>query len=64
MGERIERIKRAIQPPVTAEWVNMVVTARSEQADKIERSKGPEAADRHREKTGKFVTKMTQRGLI
>lgn len=64
MGDRFERIKRAVQPPVTAEWIDVVVTARSEQADKIERSKGLEAADRHREKTGKFVTKMIQRGLI
>jgi hypothetical protein len=64
MGERLDRIKRVINPPVTAEWIDTVVTQRSEQADEIEESKGPKAAQRHREKTGRMVGKMLRRGVI
>jgi hypothetical protein len=64
MGERLDRIKRVINPPVTAEWVDAVVTRRSEQADAIEESKGSKVAQRHREKTGEIVGKMLRRGVI
>jgi hypothetical protein len=44
MGERLDRVKRALNPPVTAEWIDSVISARSEQADEIEQSRGQEAA--------------------
>lgn len=64
MGKRYDRIKEAISPPLTAEWVDMVVTHRGIKFDEIEKSKGPEAAQKHREKTGKLVQKMVRRGII
>ncbi|MFE0472372.1 hypothetical protein ACFW2V_12195 [Streptomyces sp. NPDC058947] len=64
MGERLDRIRRAFSPPVTAEWVDAVVTQRSEQADEIEKSRGSKAAQKHRRETGKMVEKMMRRGVI
>ena len=61
----LERIKKTIQgPPVTARWVDMVVTNADLKANRIEESRGSEAADRYREKMGRRVKKMTERGII
>jgi hypothetical protein len=64
MGKRYDRVKQAINPPLTAAWVDMVVTGRGIKSDEIERTKGPEAAQKHREKTGRLVQKMVRRGII
>lgn len=60
----LDRIKRAVAPPVTAEWVDMVVTDRDRKASEIESEKGPEAAEKYREKSGKLVARMARRGII
>lgn len=61
----LDRIKKAIQgPPVTAEWVDMVVTDADRKAERIEETQGPEAANRFREKSGRRVKKMVERGVI
>lgn len=61
----LDRIKKAIQgPPVTVEWVDMVVTNANLKAKRIEDARGPEAADRYREKAGRRVKKMIERGII
>lgn len=64
MGDRLDRLREMLKPPVTAEWVDRVVTEGSRKADEIEASRGPEAADRYREKTGREVKKMLDRGVI
>ena len=63
MGMR-DRIKAIVAPPVTAEWVDFVVSDLDAKADLIEETRGVEAADRYRERTGKWVQKMNKRGII
>ena len=64
MGKRYDKVRQAISPPLTVEWVDLVVTQRSSQADEIEKLKGPKVAQKHREKTGKLVQKMIRRGIV
>lgn len=61
----LKRIKKAVQgPPVTAEWVDMVVTDADRKAEQIEATQGSEAANRYREKSGRRVDRMLKRGVI
>jgi hypothetical protein len=60
----IERIKKAMSPPVTQEWVDMVAGAREVRAQEVEEARGPVAAEKHRAITRRIVSRMGRRGII
>lgn len=65
MKEMARKIKEAIAPPpVTQEWIDMVAGVREEKAQKVEKAKGPVAAEKHRAATRKMVGRMERQGII
>ncbi|MER6605887.1 hypothetical protein ABT282_08200 [Streptomyces sp. NPDC000927] len=60
----LDKIKKAVAPPVTAAWIDMLVTGMDARAQEIEGKKGAEAADAFREKKGRSIARITKRGII
>lgn len=58
----LERVRKALNPPpLTDEWINMVITDRVDKAAEIEEKKGPKAASRYRCRTAKLEENMRRR---
>lgn len=61
----VGKIKKAVAPPpVTQEWIDMVAGEREEKARRVEKTKGPVAAEKHRAATRKMVGRMERQGII
>lgn len=65
MKDMVGKIKNALAPPpVTQEWIDMVAGEREKKAQKVEETKGPVAAEKHRAATRKMVGRMERQGII